>query len=170
MSVLTERRQQVRSASTRRAAPTQRPVSRPYITVNGATMVSIAAIALTVIGLLYLIQTSQVASLGYDMSRLQTQRDALSLEISELEYELARYEALHTVEQIAEERLGMTRMSNYAFIEVQEPAERNLTVPEQEKAPSQSLAERVVNAILGIGSANSASSQSDARAADEVAP
>jgi cell division protein FtsL len=80
--------------------------------MNGATMVAVAAIALTVIGILYLIQTSEVAQLGYDMSRLQEQRNTLTMETSELEYELARYESLQTVEEVAVTRLGMSSMTN----------------------------------------------------------
>jgi cell division protein FtsL len=123
--------------------------------MNGATMVAIAAIALTVIGILYLIQTSEVAQLGYDMSRLQTQRDSLTLEISELEYELARYESLQTVEQIAVTQLGMTPMSNYVFIEIQPPAQRNLALPEQSASADRSIFDRIGDALFGVGTADS---------------
>jgi cell division protein FtsL len=123
--------------------------------MNGATMVAIAAIALTVIGILYLIQTSEVAQLGYDMSRLQSQRDSMTLEISELEYELARYESLQTIEEYAVTRLGMAPMTNYEFIEVQAPAQRELVLPEPIKHESPSFFERILDAVTGVGSATS---------------
>lgn len=136
-------------------APATTTSRRPYFEINGATMVAIAAIALTVIGILYLIQTSEVAQLGYDMSRLQTQRDEITLEISELEYELARYESLQTVEEVATTQLGMTPMSNYEFIRIQEPAERNLAIPEPAERKPQTFLQRVSDALLGVGSAES---------------
>jgi cell division protein FtsL len=168
MSALVEKRARTHSAQPGQASTRRNTGGRPYIAINGATMVSIAAIALTIIGLLYLIQTSQVAELGYDMSRLQTQRDSLSLEISELQYEMARYESLQTVERVAEERLGMTPMTNYEFIAVQEPAQRELTLPEPEQFASKSLTERVFHALAGIGSAGSTSTQAQGQPADEV--
>jgi cell division protein FtsL len=118
-------------------------------------MVAIAAIALTVIGILYLIQTSEVAQLGYEMSRLQAQRDALTLEIAELEYERARYESLQTVEQFAIARLGMTPLTNYEFQQIQAPVERNLSVPEPSPSEASSFFDRVADALLGVGSAES---------------
>jgi cell division protein FtsL len=154
MSTLTHGQHLARRKSARRTKSTAAAPRRPYIVLNGATLVAIAAVALTVIGILYLIQTSEVAQLGYDMSRLQTQRETLTLEISELEYELARYESLQTVEQVAVTQLGMTPMTNYEFIEIQEPAQRNLTLPEPIEHGSPSFFERVFDAILGVGSAN----------------
>jgi cell division protein FtsL len=156
MSTLTHgQRAQAARREREQAQSTQGTSRRPYFVINGATMVVIAAIALTVIGILYLIQTSQVAQLGYDLSRLQTQRDAMTLEISELEYEVARYESLQTVENVATDRLGMTPMSNYAFIELREPAQRNLEIPPVADTESRSFFERIADAVLGVGSAES---------------
>jgi cell division protein FtsL len=155
MSTLTHRHRAVENRSGRRAAPAMPARRRPYFVMNGATMVAIAAIALTVIGILYLIQTSEVAQLGYDMSRLQTQRDSLTLEISELEYEIARYESIQTIEEYATSRLGMAPMTNYEFIELQEPSQRNLTVPEPVERDTPSFFDRLLDALMGVGSAES---------------
>ncbi|TVR75100.1 MAG: hypothetical protein EA415_04535 [Sphaerobacteraceae bacterium] len=156
MSTLTQG-QRAQAARREREQARAQPVApkRPYIIINGATMVAIAAIALTLIGILYLVQTSQVAQLGYDLSRLQTQRDAATLEISELEYEIARYESLQTVEEVATSQLGMTPLSNYAFIDLRMPEQRNLTIPPVSEPESQTFFERIFDAVLGVGSAES---------------
>lgn len=166
MSTLAHERRAARSQRERQKASARRRERQPYIVMNGATMVSIAAVAITIIGLLYLIQTSEVAQLGYDMARLQSQRESLSLEISELEYELARHESLHTVEDVAVDRLGMTELSNYEFVQVQEPAERDLSVPEPVPKEEPTAFERIVDAVLGVGAASS----SQAEPADESDP
>lgn len=156
MSTLTQgQRARAARQGRSRTEPQQVAGRRPYFEINGANMIAIAAIALTVIGILYLIQTSQVAQLGYDLSRLQTQRNSVTLEISELEYDVARYESLQTVEEVATDRLGMTPLSNYAFIDLRMPAERNLTIPDVAEPESRTFFEQVSDAILGIGSAES---------------
>ena len=155
MSTLTQRQRAGQGQAARSPATPASSGRRPYLIINGATMVAIAAIALTVIGILYLIQTSEVAQLGYDLSRLQSQRDAITMEMSELEYEVARYESLHTVEEVAVTQLGMTPMSNYEFIEIQQPAEPNLVIPEPANVENPTFFERVVDAVLGVGSAES---------------
>jgi cell division protein FtsL len=155
MSTLTQGHRAHQERSSRSGVEKQVANRRPYLIINGATMVAIAAIALTVIGILYLIQTSEVAQLGYDLSRLQSQKDSMTLEVSELEYDVARYEALQTVEEVAVTQLGMTPMSNYEFIEIQAPAERNLTIPEPIEPASRTFFERIVDAVSGVGSAES---------------
>jgi hypothetical protein len=77
------------------------------------------------------------------------------LRFSELEYEIARYESLQTVEQVAETSLGMTPMTNYEFLRLQEPAERNVTVPESVESHNPSIVDRVLDALMGAGSAQS---------------
>lgn len=155
MSTLTQRQRAGQGQLARSPAARTGSRRQPYLIINGATMVAIAAIALTVIGILYLIQTSEVAQLGYDLSRLQAQRDDITMELSELEYEVARYESLQTVEEVAVTELGMTPMSNYEYIEIQQPAERNLSVPEPAEGEDPTFFERVVDAVLGVGSAES---------------
>lgn len=155
MSTLTHGQRAAGAAGKRRSNKASAGGRRPYFVMNGAIMVSIAAIAITLIGILYLVQTSQVAQLGYEMSRLQDRHDSLTMEISDLQYEVARYESLQTVEDVARDRLGMTDMANYNFIEVQQPPSRELTPPEPQQFDSPSFLERVKHAVLGVGSANS---------------
>jgi cell division protein FtsB len=142
---------------TRRKKKTARMSGAPrrYFEINGAIMVSIAAVALSIIGMLYLIQTSQVASLGYELSRMQERRQALALEISELKYELARYESLDTIDGMARGRLGMTPITNYEFTSIERPYQEELVVPIEDPAPAEPLATRVMHALFGVGSATS---------------
>jgi cell division protein FtsL len=170
MSSMTHGQRAARNRPVRRSVSTSANRRQPYFVMNGATMVSIAAIALTVIGLLYLIQTSQVAQLGYDMSRLQSQRDTMTLEMSELEYELARYESLQTVEEVAVSQLGMAPMTNYEFVQIQAPAERNLVIPEQDSTEAPGFFERFQNALFGVGTAGSDSIDLSEYSLDESAP
>lgn len=170
MSTMTQGQRASRTRSARRnvqPAPARR---HPYLVLNGATMVSIAAIALTVIGLLYLIQTSEVAQLGYDMSRLQTEREDLTLEISELEYEVARHESLQTVEEVAVTELGMAPMTSYEFIQIQAPVERNLSLPQERSTDSPGFFERIGDALMGVGTAGSEPADMSEYALDESAP
>jgi cell division protein FtsL len=163
MSTFADTARPARRSRGRAKATRSRLLRRPYITINGATMVSIAAIVITVIGLLYLIQTSQVAQLGYDMSRLQTEREQLSLDVSELKYEFARYESLYTVEQVATEQLGMVHLTNYDFIEVEAPVHRELPVAQPVSGEDRTLFGRVVRSMLGIGEASSKSTDPNQR-------
>jgi cell division protein FtsL len=128
---------------------------RRYFEINGAIMVSIAAVALSIIGMLYLIQTSQVASLGYELSRMQERRQALALEISELKYELARYESLDTVDGVARGRLGMAPIANSEFTSIERPIQEELVVPIEEPARDEPFPTRVMHALSGVGSATS---------------
>jgi cell division protein FtsL len=125
--------------------------ARPYISLNGAAMVGIAALAIGVIGILYLIQTSQVAELGYQLSHLQSQHDDLALDNSRLAYQVGRYESLDTIQQVATQQLGMTHLENYQFLQVQRPPQENLIPLPAEHFPNRSLFERAKGALLGIG-------------------
>lgn len=129
---------------------------RPYIALNGAAMMAIAAVAIGIIGILYLIQTSQVAGLGYELSHQQAKHDELALENSRLGYQVARYESLDTVEQVAIGQLGMEHVDKYRFIEVQRPSQDDLPSPPAERARTQSLWDRIVTALLGTGHSDDA--------------
>jgi cell division protein FtsL len=134
-------------------ARTRRRAARTYPQINGVVMVIIAGVVLSLIGMLYLIQTSQVAGLGYELSRLQDKYDALELENTRLGSEVAHREALDTVEQVASQELGMQPMGKHYFLDVQRPAQEQLQSPPAEMLPPESFWRRVERAILGIGRA-----------------
>lgn len=139
----------------------QRPVASirkrkhgQYIALNGVAMVIIAAVALTLIGILYLMQTAKVASLGYQFSDLQNQYYALSLDNSKLGYQVARDQSLDTVSRIAIQQLGMTPLKNFRFLQVQRPVDDNLPPIPAEIQPRPSLLQRIRSAIIGESSAS----------------
>ncbi len=107
------------------------------------------------IGLLYLIQTSHVAGLGYEVSRLERARMEKSLENQALTYEIARFQALPSIEQVALEEMGMTPVQDPIYLTVQSPPSDELIVPEQEVGERRSLAEQLWDALIGEAEASS---------------
>ena len=62
-----------------------------------------------VLALLYLLQTAGVATTGYDIQRLQAERDDWQLRNEQLKLELAKRHSLTWIESEATARLGMVR-------------------------------------------------------------
>ena len=61
------------------------------------------------VALMYLLQTSGVATVGYDIQRLQVERDDWQLRNEQLRLELAKRRSLTWIESEAVGRLGMVR-------------------------------------------------------------
>lgn len=61
------------------------------------------------VALMYLLQTSGVATTGYDIQRLQAERDDWQLRNEQLQLELAKRHSLTWIESEATGRLGMVR-------------------------------------------------------------
>ncbi len=140
------------SVQDRPAASVRRRPRGQYLALNGVAMVIIAAVALTAIGILYLVQTAKVAGLGYEFSRLQNQYYSLSLENSKLGYDVARDQSLDKVSQVATQQLGMTPLKNFQFLQVERPANDNLPPLPPDVIPQKSLFERIKAAIIGESS------------------
>jgi hypothetical protein len=68
-----------------------------------------ALLAVSVVALVYLLQTSGVATTGYDIQRLQVERADWQLRNEQLRLELAKRRSLTWVEAEATGRLGMQR-------------------------------------------------------------
>jgi cell division protein FtsL len=66
-------------------------------------------IAGCVVAVMYLQQTSRVATVGYDIQRLQVERDDWQLKNEQLRLELAKRQSLTWIEAQATGRLGMVR-------------------------------------------------------------
>ena len=67
-------------------------------------------------GLVYLLQTSGVASTGYEIQRLQSERDDWQLRNEQLQLELAKRQSLTWIESEATGRLGMVRPEPTALL------------------------------------------------------
>jgi hypothetical protein len=66
-------------------------------------------LAACLVALVYLLQTSGIATTGYDIQRLQTERDDWQLRNEQLRLELAKRQSLTWIESEATGRLGMVR-------------------------------------------------------------
>jgi cell division protein FtsL len=117
--------------------------------LNNAVLFAVVALALTTVGLLYLIQTTQVASLGYEISRLERERVAASLENQQLTYEVARYEALPEINRLARDEFGMQPMQEYVFLTVSLPPADDLPLPAPEPEQARTLPERIWDRLAG---------------------
>jgi hypothetical protein len=134
-----------RSAGVRRARIV-RPAAPP---LNTAALFTIVVLTIATVGLLYLIQTSQVAGLGYEVSRLERQRTEKALENQQLSYDIARLQALPQVERVALGQLGMQPMDDYLFLTVPLPASDELPEPAVPEADERSVVERVWDQLTG---------------------
>jgi hypothetical protein len=66
-------------------------------------------LAASLVALMYLLQTSGVATTGYDIQRLQTERDDWQLRNEQLQLELAKRQSLTWIDSEATGRLGMVQ-------------------------------------------------------------
>lgn len=69
----------------------------------------VAILLISVIGLLYMNQVGRLATSGYQTSNLQQERDRLQRENQGLEVQLSHLRALPHVEQVATQKLHMTK-------------------------------------------------------------
>ena len=70
------------------------------------------------VALMYLAQTSGIATTGYDIQHLQTERDDWQLRNEQLQLELTKRQSLTWIESEATGRLGMVRAEPTAVIYV----------------------------------------------------
>lgn len=69
------------------------------ITLGPVSHTVLIAIMLAVLGLIYLTQITKTSTFGYQLSELDTQKEALLSESRDLEVETARLQALERIEQ-----------------------------------------------------------------------
>ena len=75
-------------------------------------------VAACLVALVYLLQTSGVATTGYDIQRLQAERDDWQLRNEQLQLELDKRRSLTWIEAEATGRLGMVRAVPTALLYV----------------------------------------------------
>ena len=66
-------------------------------------------VAACLVLLMYLLETSGIAATGYDIQRLQVERDDWQLRNEQLQFELGKRRSLTWIEAYATEQLGMVR-------------------------------------------------------------
>lgn len=117
---------------------------------------ALCAAVIAAVGMLYLMQTSNVASLGYELSRLQSVQSRESLTNQELAAEIAELQSLDRAEQTARDRFSMQPMESFVYLDVAVPAELDLPAPEPPAGDERGRLERVWDRLMGSGSAGSA--------------
>ncbi len=135
-------------------APRSRMMTARPRRLNNALMFVLIALTISIVGLLYLIQTSHVAGLGYEVSRLERQRMDVALENQRLTYEIARRQSLPAVETMARDDLGMQPMGEHIYLTVPAPASDQLELPSPQEGRTRSLGERIWDRITGEAEAN----------------
>jgi cell division protein FtsL len=122
---------------------------QPRGRVSSAIIYIIVAVLVGAVGLLYLVQTNHVAGLGYEMSRLQAERTDLANRNEALNYQLAEYEALNRIEEIAVGQLGMQEATEYIFLTVPRPENDRLPLIEPVQVEEPGLLERIWRGMTG---------------------
>src|SRR5688500_2790012 len=96
-----------------------RDVSLPLLgRIQAVAWLPTILLAACAVALVYLLQTSGVATTGYDIQRLQTERREWQLRNEQLRLELAKRRSLTWVEAEAVGRLGMQRPEKLTYVRV----------------------------------------------------
>jgi len=132
--------------------PRRRTIVRPATAgaaVHGAWLFILAVALAGVVGMLYLVQTSTVARLGYDLSQVQREIDAESVRNEELTYQLGYYQSLPTIDSIARDQLKMRSADSIVYLDVPAPVSEDLSVPATPTAAPRSGFRRAFDRLLG---------------------
>ncbi|HET8629241.1 MAG TPA: hypothetical protein VFL91_17610 [Thermomicrobiales bacterium] len=165
------RRERPARAAAARALPGRTAAAlRPALTVarpRGAVLFGVATLALSALGLLYLVQISRVASYGYQLTKIQDEQAKLDGDYQLLVYTVSGERTLARVDDTARREYGMRPLAGSEYVDPQDPASRPpeapvrfITVDRPAAAPSApppapprqpSLAERLWLRLAGIG-------------------
>ncbi len=116
-----------------RAARERRERFPWYFEMDSATLFMVGVTLLALTCLLYLLQTSRVAVLGYQIQQVQTQRVEEERRTGNLEYEIGVREGLPAVEEYARKELKMRPAENYRYMRVRvRPGELRAAEPVRE--------------------------------------
>ncbi|HEV8613285.1 MAG TPA: hypothetical protein VGQ73_07230 [Gemmatimonadales bacterium] len=86
-----------------------------------ASWIGIVLLLVTAAVGLYLVQMSLVATAGYELQRLEVERNGWRARNEQLELELAKRRSLPWIESQATQRLGMVRVSKPEYLVVGDP-------------------------------------------------
>ncbi len=135
-------------------APRVTPIGRRAVRRPGRSWLLVTLVlvgGLAGLCVLYLEQTARVVELGYELTRLQRERDRVALEVAALRYELAQRQSLARVEDLARREYGMVPLRRAESLVVERPAPTPAVTP---PAPAQRTAwQRARDALFGIGQA-----------------
>ena len=109
----------------RPAALAWRDVQLPIVgRLKASAWLPTVLLAVCAVALVYLVETSGVATTGYDIQRLQAERGEWQLRNEQLKLELAKLHSLSWVQSEAVGRLGMVRPdpSTLVYVRVQRRA------------------------------------------------
>ncbi len=121
----------IRRAPVSGAVPARRLLGR----LPGFTLAVLALTLVTATGVLQVMQASQAASAGYDINRLEDERDHLNAEIRLLEVEVANMSHSDRVYQQATERLGMVQPTATVRVAVGVAAPEGVPIPSRFTPP-----------------------------------
>ncbi len=96
---------------------------QPIVHKAGLTALLTAATAIiSLASLLVLVQTSRVATTGYDIQRLETIKEEWKQKNYQLEAEIATLQSLENIERQAKTKLKMVPATNHVYVEVKQPS------------------------------------------------
>lgn len=104
--------------------------------ISRTLIVGIGLMAIATAGLLQVLQTSQVASTGFELRTLQSERTRLESEIRLLEAGVAERSQLERVRDEAVNRLGMVEPETTIRVAVDEPAPSAVPLPRRYVEPA----------------------------------
>jgi hypothetical protein len=116
----------------RRAAPLPAPGERLGVAarrISWLLILSLTLMAVAGLGILQVLQTTQVAGVGYELKALERERAALAAEVRMLEARAAERSNLERVYREAVGRLGMVPPEQRLRVTVEAPAPRSAPLP-----------------------------------------
>jgi len=120
-------------------------------------VVALALLAVATAGIFQVLQTSQVAAVGYTLRDLEQERDSLDAQIRLLEARVADSSDLEHLRAQATDRLGMVPAQDSMRIQIETAApevvpmpRRYVQAPEHEAAPEPSWWEELIGSIPGF--------------------
>jgi cell division protein FtsL len=117
-----------------------------------STLVS-AAVLLVLISLLLLVETGSVTTWGYEVQRLEREKQLWQQRNSQLEAEIAALRSLERVEAEARSRLGMREAETVLFLELGAPPPRPVAQTPGPAVPTAEIRgvwERLVERVWGL--------------------
>lgn len=129
------------------------------------TWLPLVSILLGIVSLFHLVQTSEVASTGYNIQELQAEETNWKVRNEQLALEVARAKSLSAVEQDASRRLGMVRPKDTVYLqpsrevlamraspisrgEVRDVPELEKPAPQKEKSPLLVIQQALASALV----------------------